>query len=326
LAEKKRLPPPERVSRQVGRRLANWTTALLSIALLAAWFGLGGYYEVDPGEHAVILRVGRYARTVTTPGPKFKLPPPLESYEKIRVAEAKREGFGQTQDEPETESTRLEAGMQTRDNNVVRVRFSMQYRIKNAFFSRYRVAEPRETVRDAAQAAIREVVGRTDIDGVLYSQKALVAAQTKQVLQDMLDRYETGLEIDEVNLEDVQPPEAVREAFGDVISADQDKKRLINEAEGYANEVLPKARGEASEALAAAQGYRDARIAQSVGEAARFNSLLAQYRKAPVVTRKRLYLETMEQILPDVEKVIIEPGTPVLPYLPIGPARKGATP
>jgi len=321
-----RLPPPERVSRQVGRRLVNWTTALLSLGLLAAWFGLGGYYELEPGEHAVILRMGRYARTVTTPGPKLKLPPPLESHEKVRVAEARREGFGQTQDEPETESSRLETGVQTRDNNVVLMRFSVQYRIKNAFFSRYRVADPRATVRDAAQAAIREVVGRTDIDGVLYGQKAVVASQTKQVLQDMLDRYETGLEIDEVNLEDVQPPEAVREAFGDVISADQDKKRLINEAEGYANEVLPQARGQAAEVLQSAQGYRDSRIAQATGEAGRFSALFAEYRKAPDVTRKRLYLETMEQILPDVEKIIIDPGTPVVPYLPIGPARKEATP
>lgn len=323
MVDDERLPPPEKVSRQMGRRLANWTTVLLSVGLLIAWFVLGGYYEVDPGEHAVILRMGRYARTVTTPGPKLKLPPPLESYETVRVAEAKREGFGQAQDEPETERTRLEAGIQTRDNNVVKVRFSVQYRIKNGFFSRYRVAQPRETVRDAAQAAIREVVGRTDIDGVLYGQKAVVAAQTRQVLQDMLDRYETGLEIDEVNLEDVQPPEAVREAFGDVISADQDKQRLINEAEGYANEVLPKARGQATETRQSAQAYRESKIAQATGEAVRFTALLAEYHKAPEVTRRRLYLETMEEILPDVEKVIIQPGTQVLPYLPIGPSRRG---
>ncbi|MBW2316716.1 MAG: FtsH protease activity modulator HflK [Deltaproteobacteria bacterium] len=317
-----RLPPPEKVSGQIGRRLANWTTLIASLGVLAAW-AFFGYYELEPGEHAVILRMGRYARTVTTAGPKLHLPPPLESHETVRVAEAQREEFGQSQGQPETESAILEGGIQTKDNNVVQVQFSVQYRIKDAFFSRYRVAQTRETVRDAAQAAIREVVGRTSIDGVLYEQKAVVAREAQQVLQEILDRYETGLEIDEVNLEDVQPPAAVREAFGDVISAIQDKSRTVNEAEGYANEILPQARGEATEARESAQGYRDSKIAQATGEASRFQALAVEYRKAPKVTRKRLYLETMEEILPDVEKVIIQPGTQVLPYLPIGRGGRG---
>jgi len=316
VADDERLPPSDRVSRQVGRRIANWTTLLVCLAVLGAW-AFFGYYELRPGEHAVILRLGQYARTVTSPGPKLHWPPPLESREIVRVAEAQREEFGKAQDEPETERARLEAGIQTRDNNVVLVQFSVQYRIKDAFQSRYRVTSLRATVRDAAQAAIREVVGRTDIDGVLYGQKAVVATQTRQVLQEMLDRYRTGLEIDEVNLEDVQPPAAVKDAFRDVISADQDRERLINEAEGYANEVLPNARGQASQRLEDAQGYKESRIAQASGEAARFTALVTEYRKAPKVTRKRLYLETMEEILPDVEKVILEPGTQVLPYLPL---------
>lgn len=313
----------EQVSRQVGRRLANWTTLVLCLVLLGAWAWFG-YYELRPGEHAVILRMGRYARTVTSPGPKIHWPPPLESHEIVRVAEARREEFGKAQDEPETERSRLEAGIQTRDNNVVLVQFSVQYRIKDAFDSRYRVAEPRATVRDAAQAAIREVVGRTDIDGVLYGQKAVVATETRQVLQEMLDRYQTGIAIDEVNLEDVQPPAAVKDAFRDVISADQDRERLINEAQGYANEVLPAARGQASQTLEEARAYRDTKIARATGEGARFTALVGEYRKAPVVTRKRLYLETMEEILPDVEKVIMERGTQVLPHLPLTPgARRG---
>jgi membrane protease subunit HflK len=308
-----------KVSRQVGRRLANWTTLVLSLGVLGVWCYFG-YYELQPGEHAVILRMGRYARTVTSPGPKLHLPPPLESHEIVRVAESQREEFGRAQQEPESPEKRLEAGIQTKDNNVVLVQFSVQYRIKDAFFSRYRIASPRETVRDAAQAAIREVIGNTDVDGVLYSEKALVASQTRQVLQQMLDRYESGLEIDEVNLEDVQAPDAVKEAFSDVVSAAQDRETRINQAQGYANEVLPQARGKASELRESAQGYHDAKIAQATGEAQRFSALVAEYHKAPEVTRKRLYLETMEAILPDVQKVIIQPGTPVLPYLPIGPS------
>ena len=308
----------------MGRRLANVTTLLVSLAVLAGW-AWTGVYEQEPGEHVVILRLGQYARTDTSPGLWIHWPPPLESHETVRVGESQKEEFGRAQTEPEGAQERLEAGIQTQANNVVLVQFSVQYRIKDAFFSRYRVASPRETVRDAAQAAIREVIGRTDVDGVLYGKKALVASQTRQVLQEMLDSYEAGLAIDEVNLEDVQAPDAVKEAFSDVVSADQDRETRINEAQGYANEVLPKARGQASELREAAQAYRDAKIAQATGEAQRFSALVAEYQKAPHVTRKRLYLETMEEVLPDVEKVIIQPGTQVLPYLPIGPGgRVGA--
>ncbi len=321
MVDEERVPPPEKVSGQVGRRFANGATVLLSLVLLGAW-AFFGYYELEPGEHAVILRMGTYDRTVTSPGPKVHLPPPLESHEIVRVAESQREQFGGAQQEPDSVEGRLEAGIQTQANNVVLVQFSIQYRIKDAFYSRYRVASPREVVRDAAQAAIREVIGRTEVDGVLYGKKALVASQTRQVLQDMLDGYEAGLAIDEVNLEDVQAPDAVKQAFSDVVSADQDRETRINEAQGYANEVLPKARGEASELREAAQAYRDSKIAQATGEAQRFSALYAEYKKAPEVTRKRLYLETMEEVLPDVEKVIIQPGSQVLPYLPIGPSGK----
>jgi membrane protease subunit HflK len=324
LPDEDRVPDHDDVGGQIGRRLANVATLVVSLAVLGAW-AYFGYYELEPGEHAVILRMGRYSRTVQSPGPKLHLPPPLESHEIVRVAESQREEFGRAQVEPEAPQERLEAGIQTKDNNVVLVQFSVQYRIKDAFFSRYRIAAPRDTVRDAAQAAIREVIGRTDVDGVLYGQKALVASQTRRVLQDMLDGYEAGLEIDEVNLEDVQAPDAVKEAFSDVVSADQDRETRINEAQGYANEVLPEARGQASELREAAQGYRDSKIAQATGEAQRFTALFEEYRKAPAVTRKRLYLETMEEILPDVEKVIIEPGTQVLPYLPIGPTGRVGT-
>ncbi len=323
MVDEGRVPPPERVSSQVGRRLANVTTLVVSIAVLAVW-SFFGYYEIEPGEHAVILRMGKYARTVTSPGPKLHWPPPLEQHELIRVQESQEEQFGRNPDAGEGERVAGGVVIQTEDNNVVTVEFSVQYRINNAFYSRYRVASPRETVRDAAQAAIREVIGRTGIDGILYQEKALVARQTRESLQATLDRYEAGLEVDEVNLVHVEPPLEVKDAFGDVISALQDKSRLVNEAEGYANEILPKARGQATERREAAQGYRDAKIAQASGEAGRFSALAVEYQKAPAVTRKRLYLETMEEVLPGVEKIIIEPGSNVLPYLPVGP--KGSRP
>jgi membrane protease subunit HflK len=224
--------------------------------------------------------------------------------------------------------TRLESSMQTSDNNIVQLSFVVQYRVKDAFASRYRVADPTSTLRDAAQAAVREVVGQMTIDGVLSERRGDVEFDSKRILQEILDSYGTGLQIQAVQLQEVQPPEQVRAAFDDVIAADQDASRTINEAEGYRNELMPGARAEAAELIEAAAGYRDATIAESEGEAARFTAIAVEYRKAPEVTRKRLFLETMETILPDVEKIIIEPGTvSVLPYLPLGRDRRpGGTP
>lgn len=314
------LPPDDKVRRQVGRTLANAFVALTSLGVLLAW-SYFGFYQIEPGQHAVILRFGLYARTVEDPGLKWHLPPPIESHELVNVSSIEKEQFGFPSDGEASEEQRLEGTVQTRDNNLAHVGFVVQYQIKNAFFSRYRVANPRDTLRDTAQAAIREVIGRTTIDGVLAERRGAVERETRDLLQAILDRYETGLLVDGVQLQEVQPPPEVQEAFDDVIAAAQDRSRAINEAEGYANEVLPRARAQAAELRQGAQGYRDAKVADAEGEAARFTALLEEYRKAPEVTRKRLYLETMEEVLPSVEKIIVEPGTAsVLPYLPLGPA------
>jgi membrane protease subunit HflK len=178
-------------------------------------------------------------------------------------------------------------------------------------------------LRDAAQAAVREVVGRMTIEDVLSERRDDVAADSARILQDTLDGYQAGILVTEVQLQEVQPPEEVRQAFDDVVAAAQDANRAVNEAEGYRNEVLPKARGEAAEILAKANGYRDAKIAESTGEAERFLALATEYAKSPEVTRKRLYLETMEEILPTVEKIVIDPGSAqVMPYLPLGSRRQ----
>jgi membrane protease subunit HflK len=314
------LPPADKVRRQVGRTVANAFVALVSIAVLAAW-SYFGFYQIEPGQHAVILRFGLYARTVEEPGLKWHLPPPIESHELVNVSSIEKEQFGFPSVGEADAEQQLEGTVQTRDNNLAHVGFVVQYKIKNAFFSRYRVANPRDTLRDTAQAAIREVIGRTTIDGVLAERRAAVEQETEELLQVILDRYETGLLVDGVQLQEVQPPPEVQEAFDDVIAAAQDRSRAINEARGYANEVLPRARAESAELRQQAQGYRDAKVAEAQGSAARFSAVLEEYRKAPEVTRKRLYLETMEEILPGVEKIIIEPGTAsVLPYLPLGQA------
>jgi membrane protease subunit HflK len=303
------------------RRLA---IGLVVLAALGAWEVLTGYFQLNAGEEAVILRLGRYARTADREGPHLKLPYPIETHQVVHVGVSQRREFGDV-DAAEGER-HPETAMQTGDNNIVLVEFVVQYRVGNAFDLLYRVAESDALLEEAAQAAMREVVGRYTIDGVIGERKGAVAPETADLLQEILDRYEAGIAVEDVELQEVQPPRAVREAFDDVLAASQDRNRAVNESEGYANEVVPRARGEASELLAAAQGYRAAKVADATGETARFLALATEYQRAPAITRKRLYLETMEAVLPEADKLIVEPGSGMLlPYLPFGPgAQKDA--
>jgi membrane protease subunit HflK len=311
----------ERVRRQVGRTLANAAIVLLSIAVLGAWSWFG-FYQLEPGQAAVILRFGKYVGTVSQPGLRWHLPPPIEDHEIVNVASIEREEFGYRRGaEKPSEDERLEAAMQTSDANIVHLSFVVQYRIKDAFQSRYRIASPGPVLRDAAQAAIRSVVGRNTIDGVLYEKSGVVLSETQEALQEILDLYESGLQVLSIDVQDAQPPAPVRAAFDDVLGAKQDLSRTVNEAQGYANEVLPKARGQAVELVESARGYKEARIAESTGEASRFRAIAAEYQKAPEVVRTRLFLETMEQVLPEVHTVIVQPGTAVMPYLPLDDLR-----
>ncbi len=315
-----KLSTDQKVRRSVRRTLANLAIFLVVVAGIGAWGSLGAF-TLKPGEAAVMLRFGAHAGTITQDGFHVRLPPPLEERVIVRFDELQNEDFGFRGGEDETTSEEqiAEATMQTSGNNIVRVSFAVQYKIKDPFLAEYRIEEPGPVVRDAAQAAMREVVGRTSVDGVLREQRDLVSSETLRLLQDTLDGYEAGIDVQSVQLQDVQPPAPVREAFDDVVRAIQDGSRLVNEAEGYRNEVIPKAQAQAAELRAEAKAYRDAKIAQATGEAARFSAVAAEWRKAPEVTQRRLYLETMESILPDVEKVIVEPGTTqVLPYLPVG--------
>jgi membrane protease subunit HflK len=311
----------ERVRRQVARTLANVGVVLLSIALLGVWSWFG-FYQLEPGQAAVILRFGRYVRTEAQPGLRWHLPPPIEEHEIVNVASIEREEFGYRHGaEKPTEEEKLEAAIQTSDANIVLLSFVVQYRIKDAFESRYRVASPGPVLRDAAQAAIRSVVGRNTIDNVLYEKSGVVLADTQELLQQTLDLYDSGLQVLSIDLQDAQPPAPVRAAFDDVLGAKQDRDRTVNEAQGYANEVLPRARAQAIEQTEGAKAYKDARIAESTGEASRFRAIAGEYQKAPEVVRTRLFLETMEQVLPSVHTVIVQPGTAVAPYLPLDALR-----
>jgi membrane protease subunit HflK len=297
--------------------------ALLAIAVLGGlgvWGSLGAF-TLQPGQAAVLLLLGRHVETITQDGFHIRLPPPLVTRTLVNFSELRNEDFGfrGTEDENTPAAKLREATMQTNDNNIVRVSFAVQYTVADPFLFHFRVKDPDLVVRDAAQAAMREVVGRTSVDGVLREQRALVSSEVRRLLQDILDSYESGLRVEGVQLQEVSPPAPVRAAFEDVVAANQDANRFVNEAEGYRNEVLPKARAQAAEVVAAAEGDRAAAIAHATGAASRFKALATEYRRAPEVTEKRLYLETMESVLPGVEKIIIEEGTTqILPYLPLG--------
>ncbi len=319
----------ERLRRQVSRTIANWLAAIASIGLIAGWASTG-VYQLEPGEAAVVLQLGKFNRSVTTPGIHWHLPPPLEYAETVNLTEIRREEFGLRGGEPlepgEATAT-FENAIQTADSNIVNLSYVVQYRVADPFLFVYGMANSTGTLRDAAQAAVREVVGRMKVDEVLSIERARVQSESREILQTTLDGYFDHLgrsvfEVSSIELQIVQPPAPVQEAFDDVIAAQQDEVRATSEALGDAREIVERAGAEANEWREAAHAYKEARILESAGEAQRFLSLHAEYARAPEVTRRRLYLEMMEDVLPDVNKFIVESeGVNLLPYFPLLPGR-----
>jgi membrane protease subunit HflK len=293
--------------------------------LLVLWL-LSGIYIVRPDEKGVVLRFGRVVRQVDS-GPHWRAPWPFEEVLKPSVTQILKEeiGFRTTDPGPPAHYQDMdqEALMLTGDENIVKLQFIVQYRVRpepegvSDFL--FNVRDPRETVRAGAEAAMREVMGRTGIDSVLTEGKEKVQQEAQAELQTILDRYDIGIQVVTVKLQDVDPPDQVSDAFKDVISAQQDRERLINEALGYANDVVPKARGQAAQLVNEAQGYREAKVREASGTAQRFVALYEEYAKAKEVTRQRLYIETMEEILPRANKIILDDlaAKQAVPYLPL---------
>ena len=291
-------------------------------AVVVIWL-LTGIYTVGPDEKGVVLRYGRLS-AITDSGINYHLPYPFETVFKPKVTEVKRVevGFRTLDPGPPARYTDRpqESLMLTGDENIVDVDLIVQYRIADAAKYLFRVKDPDGTVRKATEAAIREVVGSKIIDETLTTGKPQIQAETMLLIQKILDRYDSGLLIMAVQLQDVNPPTQVRDAFIDVASAREDKNRIINEAQGYRNAIIPETRGKVSQILNAAQGYRAEKTRKATGDADRFKQILREYQKAKNVTRKRLYLETMEEILPGIQKVILDQEkSGVLPILPLGP-------
>lgn len=326
----------ETIRRSVGRTIGNTLVILVSIGVIAGW-GVTGFYQLEPGEAAVILRVGTYHRTVVEPGLKWHLPPPIEERATINITEVRREKFGLAESggdmTPGEATATFENSIQTADSNIVNLSYEVQYTIDDAFSFLYAMAQPQRTLHDAAQSAVREVVGRTSVEGVLSEERGRIQSESRRILQETLDGYflqddrKTAFDIDRINLNIVQPPPPVQAAFDDVIAAQQDEAREVSKAEGDAQEILERAHAVASELVEGATAYKESKILEADGEAQRFVALYDEYARSPEVTRRRLYLETMEQVMPGVEKVIIEPNSStMLPFFPMGAgATVGAT-
>ena len=303
-------------------RFSPW----LIVAIALPLYALSGIFIVAPDERGVVLRFGRVVREAD-PGPGYHLPWPVEQVLKPSVTQIRKAEFGfRTVDAGPPARYRdedVEALMLTGDENIVKLQFIAQYKVKpeprGATDFLFNVRDPQETVRAAAEAAMREILGRNNIDNALTEGKELIQEDAQRLLQEILDRYQVGLEVAALKLQDVDPPDQVSDAFKDVISAQQDKERLINEATGYANDVVPKARGQAAQLINEAEGYKAAKLQDAAGAAQRFIALHDEYSKAKAVTRQRLYLETMEEVMGRMNKIFLDDlaGKQVVPYLPL---------
>ena len=279
---------------------------IIGIALVI-WLLLG-LYSVGPDEVGVVQRFGKYNRVVGS-GLNYHYPFPIETVKTPKVTEVKRIEVGfRTVGKNQYRTIEQESLMLTGDENIVDAELIVQYKIKDPMDYLFNFIGPELTLREASEASLRTVVGRHNIDEALTSGKLMIQEETKELLQSILDKYETGVIVVAVQLQDVSPPKQVIDAFKDVASAKEDKNRMINEAEGYRNDIIPKARGEAQAMLRHAEGFREARIKRAEGDVAKFKAILKEYVKAKDVTRERLYLEAMEEILPGINKYIVPTG------------------
>jgi membrane protease subunit HflK len=274
---------------------------------LVIWLLLG-LYSVGPDEVGVVQRFGKYNRVVGS-GLNYHYPFPIETVKTPKVTEVKRIEIGfRTVGKNQYRTIEQESLMLTGDENIVDAELIVQYKIKDPIDYLFNFIGPELTLREASEASLRTVVGRHNIDEALTSGKLMIQEETKELLQSILDKYETGVIVVAVQLQDVSPPKQVIDAFKDVASAKEDKNRMINEAEGYRNDIIPKARGEAQAMIRKAEGFRESRIKRAEGDVAKFNSILKEYVKAKDVTKERLYLEAMEEILPGIDKYIVPNG------------------
>ena len=273
-------------------------------------------YTVDQQEEALVLRFGDYSRTAQ-PGLNFKLPSPVETVFKEKTREVKKIDIG---------GNNQQSLMLTGDENIVDIDFTVLWKINNLAHYHFNVDETPVAVRAVAESAMREIIGKNELEKIITTERLSITLAVKNLMQEILDEYEAGVEIDEVQLQKADPPEAggVIDAFRDVVNASQDAETIINKATAHQNDIVPKARGAAAEIVQAAEAYKGRVIAESRGEAKRFKLVLKEYQAAPRVTRQRMYLETIEVVYRDSEKIILDndAGSGVVPYLPLDQINK----
>jgi len=288
--------------------------AFIILLVIAVWLA-SGFYIVEEGRRGVVLRLGKF-NEVTMPGPRWHVPYPIESVEVVNVSGVRTVEVGY-RGNPKNKQPQ-EALMLTDDENIVDVQFAIQYTLKSPEDFLFNNRNPEDNVLQAAETSIREIVGKSKMDFVLNQGRSEVAARVKVLMQQILDRYKTGINVTTVNLQNVQAPEQVQASFEDVVRAGQDRERFKNEGQAYANDVVPKARGVAARLIEEAAGYKQSVINTAQGDASRFRQVLAEYEKAPQVTRERIYLDTMQQVLGSTTKVIVDQkGGQNLLYLPL---------
>jgi membrane protease subunit HflK len=281
----------------------------LAVGVLVAWCIFDSWTVVDARQIGVVLRFGQFER-VMHEGFNLKLPRPIEQVTKVEVTNVR--------------SVEDQVRMLTQDENIIQIDFNVQYQIADAKHFLYSIRDPDDTLKQAAESAVRQVIGSSEMDTALSGQGSELVSETKKVLQQTLDGYDSGIQVTDVNFKMVSPPSEVQKSFDDVNSAREDKQRIENQAQAYSNKVVPEARGEATRIKTEAEGYKAERIARAEGDAQRFGLLYGQYKAAPEVTRKRLYLETLQQVLSNSVKVLDMTNGKNLIYLPLDKLKGGA--
>ena len=287
----------------------------LVVVIIALIWVASGFYIVDASQRGVVLRFGKYVEA-TPPGPRWHLPFPIESVEVVSLSQVRTVEVGY-RDNVKNKISK-ESLMLTDDENIIDIQFAVQYFLKDPADYLFNNRAPDENVRQAAETAIREVVGKNKMDFVLYEGREQVAAATTKLIQDILDRYKSGILVSKVTMQNAQPPEQVQAAFDDAVKAGQDRERQKNEGQAYANDVVPRAKGAAARLMQEAEGYKQSVSASAEGDASRFKQILVEYQKAPGVTRERMYIDMMQQVLTSTTKVMVDQkGGNNLLYLPL---------
>jgi membrane protease subunit HflK len=295
-------------------RGASIGVSVIAVIVLFLWL-VSGFFIVQEGQTGVVMTFGRYSHT-TPAGFNWRWPYPIQSHEIVNISQVRTVEVGYRSSVRNKQAK--ESLMLTEDENIIDIQFAVQYKLKNAAEWVFSNREPEDTVKQVAESSIREVVGKSKMDFVLYEGREKVALDVSQLMQQILDRYRTGVQITNVTMQGVQPPEQVQTAFDDAVKAGQDRERQKNEGQAYANDVIPRARGTASRLMQESEAYRSRVVANAEGDASRFKHVLAEYQKAPAVTRDRMYLDTMQQIFANTTKVMVDSksGNNLL-YLPL---------